>query len=129
MIQTEFWPLLLSSYKQQRMPDKERGSLLTWLLVAWTLSLIRYPHMTLSWKGGTMTVYLQSNYFDQIVQRYNNTIAAQFYGHSHVVCPFSQCLEVVIQFIFSRTNLKSRIQITVIRTLILRLALPTLRLR
>ncbi|PPR02001.1 hypothetical protein CVT24_011124 [Panaeolus cyanescens] len=26
----------------------------------------------------------QSNYFDQIVQRYKNTIAAQFYGHSHV---------------------------------------------
>ncbi|KAF9542904.1 sphingomyelin phosphodiesterase [Agrocybe pediades] len=26
----------------------------------------------------------QSNYFDQVVQRYKNTIAAQFYGHSHV---------------------------------------------
>ncbi|KAG6827562.1 hypothetical protein H0H92_011285 [Tricholoma furcatifolium] len=26
---------------------------------------------------------MQSNYFDQIVQRYKNTIAAQFYGHSH----------------------------------------------
>ncbi|KAF9449018.1 sphingomyelin phosphodiesterase [Macrolepiota fuliginosa MF-IS2] len=26
----------------------------------------------------------QSNYFDQIVQRYKNTIAAQFYGHTHV---------------------------------------------
>ncbi|KJA25536.1 hypothetical protein HYPSUDRAFT_405070 [Hypholoma sublateritium FD-334 SS-4] len=26
----------------------------------------------------------QSNYFNQIVQRYQNTIAAQFYGHSHV---------------------------------------------
>ncbi|CAA7268234.1 unnamed protein product [Cyclocybe aegerita] len=26
----------------------------------------------------------QSNYFDQIVQRYKNTIAGQFYGHSHV---------------------------------------------
>ncbi|KAG6827566.1 hypothetical protein H0H92_011289 [Tricholoma furcatifolium] len=25
----------------------------------------------------------QSNYFDQVVQRYKNTIAAQFYGHSH----------------------------------------------
>ncbi|TFK38175.1 Metallo-dependent phosphatase-like protein [Crucibulum laeve] len=25
----------------------------------------------------------QSNYFDQIVQRYRNTIAAQFYGHTH----------------------------------------------
>ncbi|GLB42398.1 putative converts sphingomyelin to ceramide [Lyophyllum shimeji] len=25
----------------------------------------------------------QSDYFDQIVQRYKNTIAAQFYGHSH----------------------------------------------
>ncbi|KIJ98756.1 hypothetical protein K443DRAFT_133333 [Laccaria amethystina LaAM-08-1] len=25
----------------------------------------------------------QSNYFDQIVQRYRNTIAGQFYGHSH----------------------------------------------
>lgn len=26
----------------------------------------------------------QSNYFNQIVQRYKNTIAAQFYGHSHL---------------------------------------------
>ncbi|KAF9479793.1 sphingomyelin phosphodiesterase [Pholiota conissans] len=26
----------------------------------------------------------QSSYFNQIVQRYKNTIAAQFYGHSHV---------------------------------------------
>ncbi|KAG6900286.1 hypothetical protein C0995_003956 [Termitomyces sp. Mi166 len=25
----------------------------------------------------------QSNYFNQVVQRYKNTIAAQFYGHSH----------------------------------------------
>jgi len=25
----------------------------------------------------------QSNYFDQIVQRYHNTIAGQFYGHTH----------------------------------------------
>lgn len=25
----------------------------------------------------------QSNYFDQVVQRYHNTIAGQFYGHSH----------------------------------------------
>lgn len=27
----------------------------------------------------------QSNYYDQIVQRYVNTIAAQFFGHSHKV--------------------------------------------
>lgn len=27
----------------------------------------------------------QSNYYDQIVQRYKNTIAAQFFGHSHKV--------------------------------------------
>lgn len=27
----------------------------------------------------------QSNYFDQIIQRYRNTIAGQFYGHSHQV--------------------------------------------
>ncbi|KAF9467960.1 sphingomyelin phosphodiesterase [Collybia nuda] len=25
----------------------------------------------------------QSNYFDQVIQRYRNTIAGQFYGHSH----------------------------------------------
>ncbi|KAF4583315.1 hypothetical protein EYR38_002064 [Pleurotus pulmonarius] len=25
----------------------------------------------------------QSNYFDQVIQRYKNTIAAQFYGHDH----------------------------------------------
>jgi sphingomyelin phosphodiesterase len=30
-------------------------------------------------------VFMQSNYFDQIVQRYHNTIAGQFYGHSHQV--------------------------------------------
>lgn len=29
------------------------------------------------------TLYDQSNYFDQIVQRYKNTIAGQFYGHTH----------------------------------------------
>ncbi|KAF9530188.1 sphingomyelin phosphodiesterase [Crepidotus variabilis] len=29
-------------------------------------------------------IYDQSNYFDQLVQRYKNTISAQFYGHSHV---------------------------------------------
>lgn len=28
----------------------------------------------------------QSNYYDQVVQRYKNTIAAQFFGHSHKVC-------------------------------------------
>ncbi|CAA7268233.1 unnamed protein product [Cyclocybe aegerita] len=28
-------------------------------------------------------LYDQSNYFDQIVQRYKNTVAGQFYGHSH----------------------------------------------
>ena len=27
----------------------------------------------------------QSNYYDQVVQRYKNTIAAQFFGHSHKV--------------------------------------------
>ncbi|KAF8627326.1 hypothetical protein AX15_004402 [Amanita polypyramis BW_CC] len=26
----------------------------------------------------------QSNYYDQIIQRYRNTIAAQFYGHTHL---------------------------------------------
>ncbi|KAI0308526.1 hypothetical protein OF83DRAFT_1160622 [Amylostereum chailletii] len=26
----------------------------------------------------------QSNYYDQVVQRYENTIAAQFFGHSHM---------------------------------------------
>ncbi|KAF8637872.1 hypothetical protein AX17_002498 [Amanita inopinata Kibby_2008] len=29
------------------------------------------------------TLHDQSNYFDQVVQRYHNTIAGQFYGHSH----------------------------------------------
>ncbi|KAG6824753.1 hypothetical protein H0H93_001577, partial [Arthromyces matolae] len=33
--------------------------------------------------GGPDCLHDQSNYFDQIVQRYKNTIAAQFYGHSH----------------------------------------------
>lgn len=28
---------------------------------------------------------IKSNYFNQVVQRYKNTIAGQFYGHSHVV--------------------------------------------
>jgi len=32
-----------------------------------------------------MLIILQSNYYDQIVQRYKNTIAAQFFGHSHKV--------------------------------------------
>ena len=27
----------------------------------------------------------QSNYYDQIIQRYKNTIAGQFFGHSHKV--------------------------------------------
>ncbi|KAF5378767.1 hypothetical protein D9615_006955 [Tricholomella constricta] len=33
--------------------------------------------------GRQDTLQDQSNYFDQIVQRYKNTIAGQFYGHSH----------------------------------------------
>ncbi|TFK73540.1 sphingomyelin phosphodiesterase [Pluteus cervinus] len=33
--------------------------------------------------GSGDTLWDQSNYFDQIVQRYKNTIAGQFYGHSH----------------------------------------------
>lgn len=28
----------------------------------------------------------KSNYYDQILQRYRNTIAVQFFGHSHKVC-------------------------------------------
>ncbi|KAG5651755.1 hypothetical protein H0H81_007567 [Sphagnurus paluster] len=34
--------------------------------------------------GGRDALQDQSNYFDQIVQRYKNTIAGQFYGHSHM---------------------------------------------
>lgn len=30
-------------------------------------------------------MFSQSNYYDQIVQRYKNTISAQFFGHSHNV--------------------------------------------
>jgi sphingomyelin phosphodiesterase len=30
-----------------------------------------------------LTMSLQSNYFDQVVQRYHNTIGGQFYGHTH----------------------------------------------
>lgn len=37
------------------------------------------------WKQLTLNFWSQSNYFNQIVQRYQNTIVAQFYGHSHVV--------------------------------------------
>ncbi|RDB27900.1 putative sphingomyelin phosphodiesterase asm-3 [Hypsizygus marmoreus] len=33
--------------------------------------------------GRQDTLNDQSNYFDQVIQRYRNTIAAQFYGHSH----------------------------------------------
>jgi sphingomyelin phosphodiesterase len=33
----------------------------------------------------------QSNYFDQIVQRYRNTIAGQFFGHSHLVNRHLSC--------------------------------------
>ncbi|KZV71062.1 sphingomyelin phosphodiesterase [Peniophora sp. CONT] len=33
--------------------------------------------------GKNDVLHDQSNYYDQIVQRYNNTIAAQFFGHSH----------------------------------------------
>jgi sphingomyelin phosphodiesterase len=35
----------------------------------------------------------QSNYYDQIVQRYINTIAGQFFGHSH---------KVILDFFFAR---------------------------
>ncbi|KAF8879658.1 sphingomyelin phosphodiesterase [Gymnopilus junonius] len=34
--------------------------------------------------GSGDALHDQSNYFDQVVQRYKNTIAAQFFGHSHV---------------------------------------------
>ncbi|KAJ7067511.1 sphingomyelin phosphodiesterase [Mycena amicta] len=33
--------------------------------------------------GKEDTLVDQSNYYDQIIQRYHNTIAAQFFGHSH----------------------------------------------
>lgn len=33
--------------------------------------------------GSSDAIHDQSNYFDQIVQRYKNTIAGQFYGHTH----------------------------------------------
>ncbi|KAJ3501558.1 hypothetical protein NLJ89_g9283 [Agrocybe chaxingu] len=33
--------------------------------------------------GSGDALYDQSNYFDQIVQRYKNTVSGQFYGHSH----------------------------------------------
>ncbi|PBK67541.1 sphingomyelin phosphodiesterase [Armillaria solidipes] len=33
--------------------------------------------------GETDTLHDQSNYYDQIVQRYKDTIAAQFFGHTH----------------------------------------------
>ena len=36
-------------------------------------------------KGCILFNLPQSNYFNQVVQRYKNTIAAQFYGHSHKV--------------------------------------------
>ncbi|PFH49603.1 hypothetical protein AMATHDRAFT_62842 [Amanita thiersii Skay4041] len=34
--------------------------------------------------GSGDALHDQSNYFNQIVQRYHNTIAGQFYGHSHM---------------------------------------------
>lgn len=30
-------------------------------------------------------LYPKSNYYDQVLQRYKNTIAGQFFGHSHKV--------------------------------------------
>ncbi|KAJ7336801.1 Metallo-dependent phosphatase-like protein [Mycena albidolilacea] len=33
--------------------------------------------------GSADTVVDQSNYYDQVLQRYKNTIAAQFFGHTH----------------------------------------------
>ncbi|KAI0309549.1 sphingomyelin phosphodiesterase [Amylostereum chailletii] len=35
------------------------------------------------WLDVELTGYVQSNYYDQVVQRYKNTIAGQFYGHTH----------------------------------------------
>ncbi len=35
--------------------------------------------------GAPDTLHDQSNYYDQIVQRYQHTIAGHFFGHSHLV--------------------------------------------
>ncbi|KAM6503440.1 Metallo-dependent phosphatase-like protein [Amanita muscaria] len=45
--------------------------------------------------GGTDTLRDQSNYFDQVIQRYHNTIAAQFYGHTHFA---SHCDQFAIAY-------------------------------
>jgi len=34
--------------------------------------------------GSTDTIIDQSNYYDQIIQRYQKTVAAQFFGHTHI---------------------------------------------
>lgn len=32
-----------------------------------------------------LLIIAQSNYYDQVIQRYRNTIAGQFFGHTHAV--------------------------------------------
>ncbi|KAF9007913.1 sphingomyelin phosphodiesterase [Cyathus striatus] len=55
----------------QQLQDAEDAGQRAWIMA----------HMSPS---SVDTFHDQSNYFDQIVQRYKNTIAAQFYGHSHI---------------------------------------------
>jgi hypothetical protein len=53
------------------------------------LSAIRYVHpifvlASSSWAHVRYpTTIFQTNYFDQVVQRYKHVIAGQFFGHSH----------------------------------------------
>jgi sphingomyelin phosphodiesterase len=44
--------------------------------------------------------FAQSNYYDQVLQRYKNTIAAQFFGHTHRVSIVSGRF---IAFLFKRS--------------------------
>jgi hypothetical protein len=48
-----------------------------------------------------MLSFEQSNYYDQIVQRYINTVAGQFFGHSHKVSSFTRSLESLLNFSLS----------------------------
>lgn len=81
--------------------------------------------------GETDTLHDQSNYYDQIVQRYKDTIAAQFFGHTHDVCISAVC-SLIVTYLDSdsvRTNLRSLILIMTIESLTMLSALHGSRLR
>lgn len=58
---------------------------------------------------------LQSNYYDQIIQRYKNSIAGQLFGHTHAVSILSPTRSSLHYLHHHRTSLKSHIRIIVIR--------------